>query len=204
MNIDPSGNFDLAVAVASFVVLEVVSALSFASPVNAGEARGDFDHQISLNIARVARGYVGSEDWLDMPGRNQCNIFVYDVLREVGHAPPKMFASRRSILGFRFTLNYPPLARQWADPNFHIPFWGVVAGGPDRAKPGDIIAERINYSDATGHIGIVVGLAETASAASNANPPGTITISDYGFRDASDPRVYGKKSNAVVRRFTTE
>jgi hypothetical protein len=109
-----------------------------------------------------------------------------------------------------------------------------LAGGPerppedpsDRAQSGDVIAETIyRYYDATGHVGIVQAQQQTISADSaiqcvelamgNNNPqnPGTIDVTDYGFRADNwvDPfkdrvtgqpcRLFGKKSSAVVKRF---
>jgi hypothetical protein len=46
---------------------------------------------------------------------------------------------------------YPPLADQWADSGEQIGNWQVV----EDPKPGDIIAEAIDYADASGHVGII-------------------------------------------------
>ncbi len=53
--------------------------------------------------------------------------------------------------------------------------------------PGDIISEAHNYSDATGHTGIITGYKQTAS--SNALENGNITINDWGFREDSYPLI---------------
>ena len=76
-----------------------------------------------------------------------------------------------------------------------------------------MIAEAINYPNATGHVGIIVAPQHTFSADSAVNcynwptPAGTITDSEYGFRpdDYVDPehcRFYGLRKNAVVKRFS--
>jgi hypothetical protein len=85
-----------------------------------------------------------------------------------------------------------------------------------------VIAEAINYTDATGHVGIIADFHQTVSADSAAAciPPhaaaGTIDISDYGFRPDNwvdpykDPttgqpcRTNGWKSKAVVKRFVCQ
>jgi len=127
----------------------------------------------------------------------------------------------RYYLGYKLGImdeKYYPLAGQWADKGLEIPGWPVVSGGPDRAEPGDVIAEAHHYSDATGHVGIVVGPHQTASADSTVEEaPGTITISGppdddvpgFGFRawddfDADVPpeRRTGLKDTSILRRFT--
>jgi hypothetical protein len=96
----------------------------------------------------------------------------------------------------------------------------------DLSRPGDIIAEAINYTNATGHVGIVVGSSQTASADSAAAcmsngtiPAEIIDITDYGFRPDgwASSQTYvnqngqivpcsqnGWKSKAVVKRFTCQ
>src|SRR5262249_39736537 len=99
------------------------------------------------------RGKVGSHDWLYSKKKdnfdentNKFNNFVYDVLVEAGVKPapevPKWFG-----LSSR-----PPTAGEWADPNLLIPGWYTVSD----PQPGDVVAEAHRYSDATGHVGIVV------------------------------------------------
>jgi cell wall-associated NlpC family hydrolase len=95
----------------------------------------------------------------------------------------------------------PPLAGQWATRWIEIPMWTIVEGGSAAAQPGDIVGERISYSNASGHVGIIVGPQQTVSADSTANPPGLITISDYGFRSDDDRRDFGHAKNCTIRRF---
>lgn len=100
---------------------------------------------------------------------------------------------------------YGPLAGDWADPTVIIPHWKVVPQGSFAAQPGDVIAEKVLFwSDATGHVGIVVGPKQTASAASDADIAGRITISDFGFRANNDTshQGLGHADKSVVRRYS--
>ena len=47
---------------------------------------------------------------------------------------------------------WPPRAGDWADPNTSIDGWEIV-NSPQR---GDVIAQARNYTDASGHMGIVL------------------------------------------------
>ena len=125
-------------------------------------------------------------------------------------------------LGLVDSPNYPAQAGDWANPSKTLGLWqtvlvpsGALPGTlpPDISSPGDVIAEAIQYSDATGHVGIVAGIGHTISADSAVNcyapptPAGTITNSDYGFRPSNytDPtgcRKHGLEIHAVVKRFT--
>jgi hypothetical protein len=57
--------------------------------------------------------------------------------------------------------------------------------------PGDVAAQKISYSDASGHVGIVTGPGKTVSASS---VTGTIVENDWGFR--SD-----QQGEVVFRRY---
>jgi cell wall-associated NlpC family hydrolase len=174
--------------------------------------------KMRARIARIAQGYVGSARWREDTGKGvQCSTFVNDVLGEAGCAPGLLHKTR----GYYWdqfkdevshlisphgphivsTHQYPPLAGDWANPGFEIPNWVVVRQGPAQAQPGDIVAEAINYSDATGHVGIVIATGQTASADSTASPPGLITATNYGFRPDDDPNKHGHASKCVVRRY---
>jgi hypothetical protein len=95
---------------------------------------------------------VGSGAWADdvangnyPAGSNKCNLFVYDALTAAGASPgtPNGWINA-----------YPPTAGQWADPNYAIPGWKVLGDG-ETPEPGDVVAQRIRYSDASGHVMIV-------------------------------------------------
>lgn len=142
---------------------------------------------LAAEIVRVARSQVGRKDWMYSatrdefgPGTNKCNKFVYDVLVEVHVTPPP----KVTIYVF---FGRPPLAGEWADPKVAIDGWEVVA----TPLPGDVIAEKHLYSDATGHVGIVVGSGLTVSASSYVG--GVIVENDWGFR-AGDVPVFRRYS----------
>ena len=204
-----------------------------------GAAIKSVNQEVRDKITRVALSKVGSQHWLDQAGNNKCNIFVHDVLKEAGTTPPESdkfsFAHRAAFyLGRVDSRNFPAQAGDWANPNKTLGCWknldiSVMPSnfiGPqpsfpaDISGPGDVIAEAIQYSDATGHVGFVTGPQKTVSADSAVNcydqnhpPAGTITISDYGFRldswidSVTDPftgrpcRSHGYERHAVVKRF---
>lgn len=196
-----------------------------------GTANRPIAATIQQLIAQKALSHVSDpqpQRWLDTPGHNQCNIFVKDVLKESGLTPPISPVNpswgwrMKYLLGLVDTPGYPAQSRDWASSSTVLKCWHTVIANtgspalpPDVSKPGDVIAEKINYSDAYGHVGIVAGPQQTVSADSAAQcvsgaPAGTIDISDYGFRADNwiDPlgcgRVYGKKKDAAVRRFVCQ
>ncbi len=110
------------------------------------------DQQIRDNIVRIAQKYVGSQVWSDGvakehygPNTNKCNLFVYDVLTEAGASPG---------LPNGWWNHYPPLASQWADPGYAMPHWPILVPTA-QPLPGDVIAQSIAYSDASGHVMIM-------------------------------------------------
>jgi hypothetical protein len=150
-------------------------------------------------IAEVAKTKVSSLDWDyakdkdNFPaGVNKCNKFVYDVLREAGASPGTPNGSQiRRLLGD----GYPPTAAQWANPNFNIPNWRVLQPG-ESPEPGDVVAQKIDYDDATGHVGIVVGPGQTVSQASD--PIEIVVQNDWGFRTEGSQ---GRSNQVVYRRY---
>ena len=201
--VDPTGDFGIEEALIAVAILAVIAVMAVTT-----QAPG---HQqflqllaVRQKIADIARSYEKSENWLDHEGANKCNQFVYDVLTEAGHPPP-LIGGLRGRLGL--FAKYPPTAGQWATD--YVDGWEPVAGGADAARPGDVIAEQINYSDASGHVGIVVDAppnGRIASADSTADDPGTITLSDYGFRTQPVYRhgqwlTHGMKQNVAVQRY---
>src|SRR5262249_52681937 len=129
------------------------------------------------DIARAAGNAQKSDAWLYHgskgafgPDTNKCNLFCAETMAAAG--VPEVPLVKNFLTGkFR-----PPTAGEWADPNTFIPNWEIVSV----PQPGDIIAEAHEYSDATGHVGIVVGPGLTASAASTFG--GEIRVNDWGFR----------------------
>jgi hypothetical protein len=136
------------------------------------------------DIVRIARSKVGSHSWLYDSRKdnfaektNKCNQFVYDVLVEAGVKPPP------EVPKWHGMANRAPTAGEWATSTTMIPGWIVVT----EAQPGDVVAEAHNYSDATGHVGIVVGASSTVSAAALPPKPGTVVENDWGFRSGQTP-----------------
>jgi hypothetical protein len=78
----------------------------------------------------------------------------------------------------------------------------MLDGGPDSAKPGDVIAQK--NANGGGHVGIMVSNQTTSSASSIAKPAGLIVENNWGFRmpNKSGSWQEGLKQNCVVRRFT--
>ena len=181
-------------------------------------------------IASDAKGYVGnSTTWKEgFPNPSvTCNIFVSAVLQQasdetnlnipVPTRPPRERYGLTRIDAF--------LAADWANPHTNAGCWKPLPAGPDGAIPGDVIATGYptNGPDGTGHVGIVVEPDSGTpnyrdSSAADVPPywwtnaqkqsfiPGTITLTDYGFRlsgfDFTDPSDnQGLKQDSYVRRF---
>jgi hypothetical protein len=108
---------------------------------------------IQERIAAMAEKYVDRTDWAyDTPKDNipkdrwKCNKFVHDVLLEAGLD----MGLPNGNLGFGG--KYPINAGEWGDPNIEIKGWEVVP----IPRKGDIAAYQANYTDASGHVGIIV------------------------------------------------
>ncbi len=112
-------------------------------------------------IAETAKSYDGSEDWAQSaskgahgPGSDKCNLFVYDVLRDVGISAPSR--------GWP-TSGGPISAGSWANPLNNIEGWVIV----DNPQPGDIGASTSRagiaanktgvFRGASGHVAVVTG-----------------------------------------------
>lgn len=159
---------------------------------NEQEPRKSTSDEIAAN-AKAKKGmhiwdYDKSKDNYNA-NTNKCNKFVYDVLKESGASPgtPNISIWRKllSLEGF------PPTAEQWADPDFKIPNWRILLPG-ETPQPGDVAAQQIDYSDATGHVAIVVEPGKTVSQASD--PEEVVIMNDWGFR----PK---QKGEVVFRRY---
>lgn len=150
--------------------------------LDCGEAQAASTEQTSSSPAQEAKKHIGSEDWAYKADRppygediNKCNLFVYEMLNDSGK--PVAMKERFSISNLEY-VKYPPLAGQWADKSEDIPGWKVVTS----PQPGDVAAIPGNYSDASGHVGIVSGSNTTISATAN-----KVVESDWGFRDGQKP-----------------
>ena len=148
-------------------------------------------------IASNASKYVGSTAWSDSaangnygPNTNKCNLFVYDVLTESGASP--------GLPNVTWLHSYPPLAAQWANPNYEIPGWRVLDAS-ETPTAGDVIAQSLYYSDASGHV-MIVGPDDTAIGTGDSDPtrpPGS--IEQIPIPDKLGPRPRGP---IVYRRWS--
>jgi hypothetical protein len=109
---------------------------------------------IHQKIVDRASAQIGSGDWhFDVakgnfgPGKDKCNLFVYDMLTDAGASP--------GLPNGHWWNPYPPTAANWADPSFAIPGWRVLGSG-EIPQPGDVVGQRIPWDNgATGHVMIV-------------------------------------------------
>jgi hypothetical protein len=156
------------------------------------------DTDIRAKIAATALSFVGSKDWADATEKdnfpantNKCNLFVYDILTAAGASPGLPH-------GHWFWHRYPPNAIDWADSSFAIPHWRMLRAN-ETPDAGDVIAQNLAYSDATGHVmivgnnGSVIGTGDRGPG-----PHGTIEI-------IARPLNLGPKPRApeVFRRYDT-
>ena len=182
-------------------------------------------------IASDAKGYVGnSTTWKegDPNPPVTCNIFVSAVLSQASNEASLNIPAPTRPTRYRFGI-IPRvdafLAADWANPNTDGMCWKPLPAGPGGALPGDVIATGWppNGPDGTGHVGIVVEPDSGTpnykdSSAADVAPywwtpaqqqgfiPGTITLTDYGFRlpgfDFTNPSdVQGLERDSHVRRF---
>ncbi len=178
-------------------------------------------------LADIAKGYVGNtSQWAgaNYNGQATCNLFVRDCLNQTSNATQLNIPSpvRPNLFWYQLNYRHPFLAADWANESVNGGCWKPLPAGPDGALPGDVIATG-GPPDGTGHVGIVVSpnvgapLYIDASAADVAPyfwtpaqqagfTPGTITLTDYGFRlpgfDPTNPAdVQGLKQDSHVRRF---
>jgi RHS repeat-associated protein len=140
-------------------------------------------------IVDIITKYLGSTDWNyekekgNFPeNSNKCNKFVYDCTKEAGASPG---LPNGNPLKKIFGNGSPPLAKQWADPNYSIPGWEVLKPG-ETPQPGDVAAQAINYSDATGHVAIVVAPGQTIGTSDREHK---ISKTDWGFRSDQQGKV---------------
>jgi hypothetical protein len=92
-----------------------------------------------------------STQWKTVGLVSKCNIFAQDMMVENDMAPYDNALS----------------AGDWGDPHKEISGWEVVKGEPQR---GDIGAYKANYSNATGHMGIMVDSKNIIYAGSSVMP----------------------------------
>jgi hypothetical protein len=165
------------------------------------------NQEIRARIVGIARSYIGSTAWDDAaengnfgPNTNKCNLFVYDVLTAAGASPGLPH-------GHWFWKLYPPAAGDWPNPSYDIPNWRIL-DSTEKPEPGDIIAQKINYGDASGHVMIVADknfVIGTGDSATDANgkplPHGSIEYIPMPPALGPTRLVAGPE---VFRRFTGE
>ncbi len=113
-------------------------------------------------LVDMAKSTVGSTHWAvavsrqapgvdEFPeGTNKCNCWVYEMLTDSGYSVPTKSHTKK--WGFGSTVQLPLNAGDWASPTMDIAIATIVFP----PEPGDIIAwSHPEYSDATGHVGIV-------------------------------------------------
>ncbi|MXS72119.1 RHS repeat-associated core domain-containing protein [Flavobacteriaceae bacterium W22] len=144
-------------------------------------------------IIKNAMKHYDSKDWAyDVKrgrfsaGTNKCNLFVDEVLEETGIYTP----NDNGILGL-VGFGTPVTAGQWADPNFIVPGWEIVTS----PQAGDIVAISANFSDATGHVGIMISNKESIYAEHS-----RIKMSDFGYSHRHFKN-YPGNSGYVYRRY---
>jgi hypothetical protein len=138
-------------------------------------------------------------------GTDKCNLFVYETLAAAGADPRRPHHSTLNTLtGGNFGRTYPPTAGDWANPSYDIPGWRVLNEG-EKPETGDVVAQRISYDHATGHV-MIVGPDDTfiGTGEPNGKPVGTLEqvhATDYlgetysgGGRDPHGPIVFRRYS----------
>jgi hypothetical protein len=83
------------------------------------------------------------------PGHPTCNLFVQKDIAEAGAPKPELKKADGSTGA--------PGAAEWA--GSAIPNWRILKPG-EAVMPGDVAARRENFSDATGHSGIVTSVSK--------------------------------------------
>lgn len=132
------------------------------APASETRSKSILAARIRSRVAQIAASNVGAKTWefeaeatvpgsweVFRSGTYKCNLFVYYVLNLAG-ANPGLPNGRLNWLG----KGSPPSPDQWANLKYHIPGWHVL-GPRDDPRPGDVVAQRIGYSDADGHVMIV-------------------------------------------------
>ena len=152
-------------------------------------------------IAMLAKSNESSKSWNLMrtresfgvrvgPTINKCNLFVYEMAKAAGADPglPHEGGKRQNLLG---NGPVPPVAADWANPDFAIPGWRVLSD-KETAMPGDVAAMITGGVGYTGHVAIVTGDRQTTGTSNDF--PEKVRETDWGFRD-------DQKGKVVFRRW---
>ena len=135
---------------------------------------GDDPTKKRQQIVKNVKKQNGSTDWAydERNGRygsgtNKCNVFVDDMLDASG-----IYTSDPNGRAATFNLGSPVTAGQWADPNYNISGWKIVSS----PQAGDVVAIKANFSDASGHVAIMVSPTESIGAGHN-----EVHVTDFGY-----------------------
>ena len=122
---------------------------------------------------------------------NKCNKFIYDVLKKAGLNPQLPNGNLLGrIIGEKGSS--PATAGQWADKNYYIKGWEVVSN----PQAGDVVAISADFSDATGHVAIMISETESIGAGED-----EVHITDFGFSEDYYSEFPGN-DGYVYRRYT--
>lgn len=147
----------------------------------------EFQHTRQSTGQRIAQNALANEgrrEWEYAPERiarrnhnvqlgkntNKCTLFIYEVLLASGVSAP-------------LVNGMPATSDEWAyAANKDLQGWKVVTDGS--ILPGDVIAQRIHYSDAYGHVVIATDPRNHKSIGTYDlnGETGVIRITDFGFR----------------------
>ena len=138
-----------------------------------------------MRITRTAEellqegGYAYTDKVDNFPSQSyKCGKFVYDVLEKSGIDAPTLPGGE-----------WPYRPEQWGNPNLKISGWQIV----DTPMNGDVVAQVRPYSDASGHVGVVVDGANQKTISA-----GTLGVKVDNFGFQSDPRY---SSPIIFRRY---
>ena len=116
---------------------------------NTGEgSQANLDRRAA--IATTAEKHDGDTSMPYTPGRPTCNLFVQKDIAEAGAPKPEVTKADGS--------KGAPGAAEWA--GSRVPGWRIL-GPSEKPQPGDVAARKENFSDATGHSGIVTAVSKS-------------------------------------------
>lgn len=122
---------------------------------------------------------------------NKCNLFVNDVLTQVGISVAWIEHGKSRMIPFYKRLS-PPTAGEWANTALLQNSWSSSTS----PMPGDVAAYTANYSDASGHVGFVVASGVSVSAGEV-----KVEVNDAGFRQANGTGLPADHDFTVFRRY---
>lgn len=168
--------------------------------ITVGPHQNEQVDSLHSGITSTAGAFEGSKVYLESnrtkmaAGSNKCNEFVGDMIQSGGFPRPQVHYSG---LEGMLPITRDPSAKEWST----IPIPGYSDPLPlSEARPGDIIAMG-HHDDYEGHVGIYMGNGMVASVNAKTNPPGIVTINDWGFRGLGNNDEHKGDNPPVVRRW---